>query len=159
MAIIEAHSFRRFLAVCFVLALLGPAARAGADTRFGLRGGYYTDAEGAFVGVELLTRIASRVYLNPNIEYVFVDNVKYSTWNADFHYDLPTHGSTFVWLGAGLALLVFDPDGPDNSSTDVGANFLAGVGFKSGSVIPYFQVKAIAKEGSGEVALAFGLRF
>lgn len=155
-----ARQFRLVLTVVLAVALLAMAAPARADNlRFGLRGGYYTDAEGAFVGVELLARIASRVYFNPNLEYVFIDGGRYSTWNADFHYDVPMHGSTFVWLGAGLALVLVDPDGPDNSNTDVGANFLAGVGFRTGSVIPYFQLKGLAKEGNGELVVAFGLRF
>lgn len=142
------------------LGVLAPALTARADNlRFGLRGGYYTDAEGAFVGAELLARLAPRIYFNPNLEYVFVDGGRLSTWNADFHYDLPTHGSVYVWVGAGLALVLSDPDGPDNSESDVGANFLAGVGFGSGGVIPYFQIKGLARDGSGEFVVAFGLRF
>jgi len=139
------------------LALLAAPAQAD-GLKFGVRGGYYTKVEQPFAGVELLARVAHRVYFNPNVEYVFVDNGTYTTWNADFHYDLPTHGSTYVWLGAGLALVRLDPEGPDNSNSDAAANFLAGLGFRGGSVIPYFQAKVIAKDET-EFSLAFGLRF
>jgi len=153
-------SLRGWAAGLFLMGLAGAGPQAAAaDPHLGLRAGYYSDSEGAFLGLELLARVAPRIYFNPNIEYVFVDDGRLSTWNADFHYDLPMHGSTFVWLGGGLAVVVRDPDGPDNSHTDVGANFLGGVGLRAGGVLPYFQVKALAREGGGELVLAFGVRF
>jgi hypothetical protein len=124
---------------------------------FGVRGGYYTKVEKPFLGAELLVRAAPRFYFNPNVEYVFVDNGSYLTFNGDFHYDFPTHSSTYVWLGAGLALVRVHPDGA-GASTDVGANLLGGVGFRTGSVVPYVQVKAIVKNDS-LISLAVGLRF
>ena len=149
----------RTLLVLAALPLICAAAPARADDAiFGVRVGYYTDAEEAFVGAEFLARLAPRVYLNPNVEYIFTEGSTYMTFNADFHYDFPSRRSAFFWLGAGLAVIYVDPDGSASSDTDVGANFLGGVGFKSGSVIPYFQVKLIAKDDT-EVALAVGLRF
>jgi hypothetical protein len=137
--------------------LLAPPVCAD-GLKFGLRGGYYTEAEGAFVGAELLVPMAHRFYFNPNVEYVFLDGGSLVTYNADFHYDIGIGSGTFVWLGAGLALVQDNPDGPDNSSTDAAANFLGGIGFRAGSAIPYLQVKVIAKSGS-EFVLAFGVRF
>jgi hypothetical protein len=134
------------------------SASADEDTLFGVRAGYYTEAEGAFVGAELLFRLAPSVYFNPNFEYVFVDNVDYFTANADFHYDFPSHGRTFFWAGAGLALVRTDPEGRPDGNTDAAANFLLGVGLSRGPTIPYLQAKVIAKDNT-EFALAFGLRF
>ncbi len=139
-------------------ALTGPSAFAD-DFKIGVRGGYYTKLDDAFVGGELLIRLDHRLYFNPNVEYVFVNDGKYVTFNGDFHYDFPTHSSAYVWLGAGLALVHDDPPGPDNTQDDVAANFIGGVGFRTGSsVIPYFQAKVIAKHDS-LFSLAFGLRF
>ena len=107
---------------------------------------------------ELLARVAPRFYFNPNVEYVFVDNGTYMTFNGDFHYDFPTHGRTYTWLGAGPALVRVDPEGPANANTDLAANLLGGIGFRRGSVIPYIQAKAIIKSDS-LVSLAVGLRF
>lgn len=50
-----------------------------------------------------------------------------------------------------------NPEGPRGSSTDVGANFLFGIG-RRGSVVPCVQAKLIAKD-STEFVLGFGLRF
>jgi len=87
-----------------------------------------------------------------------VGSGSYVTYNADFHYDLGIDRSTYVWVGGGLALVHVDPEGEDNGSTDAAANFFAGIGFRAGRAIPYFQAKVIAKSGA-EFALAFGVRF
>jgi len=145
------------LGAALALLILDAPATA-ADTKFGIRGGYYTDIGEPFLGAELLLPVARRIYFNPNFEYVFVENLDYWTLNGDFHYDFPTHRPYYVWAGAGAALIRVDPPGPDNSDTDVGLNVLAGVGFRTGSVVPYFQGKVILKNGS-EFALAFGIRF
>ena len=154
-----ANAVRRSLYAFSLLAcvLLGPAPAFADGVKFGVRGGYYTKVDAAFVGVELLAPVAHHVWFNPNVEYAFVDD-SYLTFNLDFHYDFPSHSSTFVWLGGGLAVVRFDPPGSGESNTDVGANILAGLGFRSGSVIPYFQAKVIAKDDS-VFAIAFGLRF
>lgn len=128
------------------------------EAKVGLRGGYYFDTEKPFVGLELLVRVAPRFYFNPNAEYVFVDDAHYFTWYGDFHYDFHVGHGSFAWLGAGLAVTTFDRSGPNDSTTDVGANFLAGVGVRTGGVIPYFQAKVIAKDSS-EFVLGFGVRF
>jgi hypothetical protein len=145
------------LAAALILAVL-PVSAAAADTKFGVRGGYYTDIGEPFLGAEVLVPVARRIYFNPNFEYVFVEDLNYWTLNGDFHYDFPTRRPVYVWAGAGAGLLRVDPPGPDNSDTDVGLNLLAGVGFQAGSAVPYFQAKVILKNGS-EFALAFGVRF
>lgn len=78
------------------------------------------------------------------------------TFNADFHYDFPTHGPTYVWAGAGLAVLYSKPEG-SGSSTDVGADFIFGLGHR-GPVVPYIQAKLIAKSDT-EFVIGVGLRF
>lgn len=124
----------------------------------GVRVGTYTQVGEPFVGGELLIRVAHRVYFNPNVEFVFVNRGSYFTVNGDFHYDFPTRHPTYVWLGGGLGLVAIDPPGSNNSDTSLAANFLGGVGFRTGSLIPYFQAKVIAKHDT-EFSLAFGLRF
>jgi hypothetical protein len=138
---------------------LGAAAPSVAAADFGVRAGYYFDVEEPFVGAELLARVAPRLYFNPNVEYVLVgEGLSYLTFNGDFHYDFPTRGSNFIWAGAGLGLIRVDPEGPDNSDTDPALNLLAGVGWRTGGVIPYVQGKVIIN-GGNEFVLAFGLRF
>ncbi len=137
--------------------LLASSVRAE-SVKFGIRGGYYTEVDEPFLGAEVLVRVDHRFYFNPNIEYVFVSNGTYLTFNADFHYDFVVDRKTFVWLGAGLGVVHDDPEGPENGKTDAAANFLGGIGFRAGSLIPYFQAKVIAKSGT-VFAVAFGVRF
>jgi hypothetical protein len=139
-----------------VLAIVVSATSARADL-FGVRGGVYTNLSKPFVGAELITPIAHRVFFNPNVEYVFIDNDTYLTFNGDFHYDFHTHSRALVWAGGGLAVIYENPKGSAGSSTDAGANFLFGVGVR-GDVIPYVQAKLIAKKNT-EFVVGFGLRF
>jgi len=144
--------------VLIVLAELAGAHPAAADTKFGIRGGYYTDIGEPFAGVELLTRVAHRVYFNPNFEYVFVDEAKYFTLNGDFHYDFPVAKDVYVWAGAGLGWSHFDFEGPGESDDHLVANLLVGAGVNAGGVIPYVQFKLIVQDNT-EFAIAVGLRF
>jgi len=151
-------TLRRAVLSAAALLLLGSASAAHAGD-FGVRAGYYFDFEEPFIGAEYLTRVAPRIYFNPNFEYVLVgDGLTYMTINGDFHYDFPTRGSTYVWAGAGLALVRFDLEGPDNSDTDPALNLFGGVGWRRGGVTPYVQAKVIV-DGGNEFVLAFGLRF
>ena len=150
----------RVLAVVVGLAVtvLVPKVASADEPMFGVRFGYYADAEKPFAGAELLVPVSHSIWFNPNAEYVFTDGLTYMTFNADFHYDFPSHRRAFVWVGAGLGLAYTNPEGPAGSNTDVAANFLAGVGLSRGPVIPYFQFKLIAKDNT-EAVFAFGLRF
>ncbi len=58
-------------------ALLGAATPARADTDFGVRAGYYTDAGKPFVGVELLTQ--AKLIVRSSTEFVIGVGVRFST--------------------------------------------------------------------------------
>ena len=154
---------RTALALAVLLAAGLGAAPAAADTDFGVRGGLYSDAEGGFLGVELLTDLTGRWFLNPNAEYVFVDDGDLWTLNLDAHYDLPLQAPTDVWVGGGLAVIFADDDRPgrgdDDSETDIGVNLLAGVGFlRREAIRPYVQGKVVLSDET-EAVLAVGVRF
>ncbi len=151
----SADRLRRLAAIALLLVMPSPWARAG--DLVGVRGGIYTQREQPFAGFELLLPIGGRVYLNPNFEYVFVENGSYLTFNADFHYDFRTHHRTYAWAGGGLAVLYTNPEGEGGNYTDLGLNVLFGIGFK-GDVVPYFQAKLIVTNDL-EFVLGFGLRF
>jgi len=152
----------RFMAVvsllCFPL-FLPPVVKAQ-GIKPGVRIGAYTDVGDLFLGGELLIPVASRVYFNPNVEYVFIENGNYITFNGDVHYDVYLENSNlFVWFGGGLAIIYFDPEGRRDADSDVGANLLFGAGLTTSSrLIPYIQGKVILSDNS-EFALGFGLRF
>ena len=143
-----------------VLALLMTAALAGAANAadFGLRGGRYNDTEEAFAGIELVFPLSDSLALAPNIEYVFApDDYRLGTANLDLTYTFG-RGAVKPWLGAGVAWIY--ARGFGITDTKFGANAIAGVGFGSGSVMPYVQVKQVFTEDSKrELVLGGGLRF
>ncbi|HKH49894.1 MAG TPA: hypothetical protein VKM72_35015 [Thermoanaerobaculia bacterium] len=155
--------------VVWMLAVAGLLIMPGlaqADVDFGVRGGFYSDADAGFLGGEALIGLTRAWYFNPNIEYVFVDDGSLWTANADFHYDFPTHSNLAVWAGGGPAVIFSSIDPPrgcrncdSNDQTDLGLNLLGGVGFsKRGPIRPYVQGKVTLSDNT-EAAIAFGLRF
>ena len=151
-----------FVVTALSMAVMSLAARpAAADVDVGVRGGYYTDAEEGFLGVDLLMQIQdTRWFFNPNLEYVFVDPGDLATLNLDVHYDLDTdNDDLYIWLGGGPAIIFRDDDRPNgDDETDLGLNLLGGIGWQLESVVPYFQAKAIIADDN-EVVLAVGVRF
>lgn len=147
------------LAAAVLLAWPQPAA-AQSDWDLGVRGGVYTGADAGFVGVEALGRIGrTSWYFNPNVEAAFPDNEDLYTFNADFHYDIPTGSNVAVWLGGGPALILHDPNNPRrDNETDFGGNLIAGIGLQRGAVRPYLQGKLIFADDT-EAVLAVGFRF
>jgi hypothetical protein len=136
-------------------------APAAADVDFGVRAGFYSDADAGFLGFELLTDITRRWFFNPNLEYVFVDDGSLWTLNGDVHYDLQTGSPLAVWVGGGPAIIFSEvdlPRGRSESETDVGVNLLAGVGAKRGALRPYAQGKVVISDNT-EAVVAVGLRF
>lgn len=131
----------------------------GRNWYFGVRGGAYFDVDEPFIGVELLFPLTSDIWFNPNVEWVFVDNADLATVNLDVHFDLPAGASYSFWIGGGLGLRYFNPDGPRDGDWDPGANILAGLGFGHGRVIPYVQAKVFVSDGNSEFILAGGFRF
>jgi hypothetical protein len=142
---------RNPIRVALVLAIMACALPAvAADFDWGVRGGLYLDPTDFFLGVEALTPISGNFFFNPNIEHVFSDD-SFTSVNADVHYDFGRRGRHFMWAGAGLALIL-------DNDTDVGANLLAGVGRRWGTLIPYAQAKVVLADDT-KVAIGGGIRF
>ena len=134
---------------------------AAADIDFGLRGGYYTDAEELFLGADVLTQISDTSwFFNPNVEFVFVDPGDLWTLNLDVHYDFDTdNDDVYLWAGGGPAVVFRDGGGRhDDNETDPGLNLLAGIGWQLESVVPYIQGKILLSDTS-EAVIAVGVRF
>lgn len=131
----------------------------GRSWYFDLRGGAYFDVDEPFIGAGFLFPLTNDIWFNPNVEWIFVDNADLATVNFDAHLDLPTSSSYSFWVGAGLGLEYFDPDGPRESDWDPGLNLLAGLGFGHGPFIPYVQGKLFINDDNTEFVLAGGVRF
>jgi hypothetical protein len=137
-------------------AFLTLAAAPGQAAQLDLRVGSYTDLDKLFAGAGFLSHVGGSIYLNPNVEYVFVDSGRYGTLNLDAHYDLPTHGRPHLWIGGGLALVHNNPEGEGGSTTDARGNLLVGLGLGSGRSIFYVQAKFISDD---QFVAAAGIRF
>lgn len=152
-------STRKLLLVLALLAAvvaLSPAAEA--QTRFGFRTGAYFNEPDPFVGAEVLFPLADGWFLNPNVEVVFGDEENAIVANGDVHWDLTRGRGSSFWVGAGLAVLLRDPDRGD-SETDAGLNLLAGVAAtRFRDFIPYLQGKVLVSDDTRGV-IAVGVRF
>ncbi|HEU4364337.1 MAG TPA: hypothetical protein VFT13_02620 [Candidatus Krumholzibacteria bacterium] len=153
--------FRTFtipsLAIVIVAMLFAAPAQA---TSFGVRAGYYFDADAVSIGTEMLTPLSESYnwYFNPNFELAVGDVRDIVAMNADFHYDFQPSSDLAVWAGAGPAIFVIDRGRFEDEKVDVGANLLFGLGANHGSVRPYGQFKAVLMDDP-EAAIAFGVRF
>lgn len=146
---------KRILISALVLLLgaaLAPAAE-GADIDWGVRAGAAFEGPDPLIGVEALWGLTNRVFFNPNVEVIFRDNDEEDvSVNADVHYDLPTGGNDFIWVGAGLAARETGDD------DDFGANLLGGYGWDRKTFVPYAQLKVFIGDES-EGSLVVGVRF
>ena len=149
------------LFVLMMLLILFSASTARADVHPGIRGGAYIEASGAFLGGELLMDIGPRNwFFNPNFEYCWGDKRNVASFNFDFHYDVPTTSSFYLWIGGGPAVVIFDPKNQFvKTDTDPGLNLFMGIGFnKGGHITPYIQPKVLISDHS-DFVLTFGVRF
>jgi len=152
----------RMLAFAMLLTasvILRPASSRGSD--LGFRVGYFFDAQALSIGMEVLNSLDnhSQWYFNPNVEMAMGDERNVAAFNGDFHYDLDSTSNTAVWLGAGPALLITDPDGRGgDTEVDPALNMFVGLGAKTGTYRPFIQMKGIISDNS-DAALAVGIRF
>lgn len=77
---------KKFIAIpalmgVLTLYLLPIILEAQQGIRPGLRLGVYTDARDLFLGGEILVSVNRHLYFNPNVEFVFVENGTYVTFN------------------------------------------------------------------------------
>jgi hypothetical protein len=141
--------------VALAWAVMGPSSPVAAGD-ISVRAGAYTDAEAAFVGIEYRTAVSGRLHAAPNFEIAFPSNGSLFSFNGDLHYLFPSKGKLVGWAGGGLGLYIRDHEG-EGQDTQVGANFIGGLGLRA-DLEPYLQLK-IAVAGNTEVVLGFGLRF
>lgn len=150
--------YQLFTSLALVLCTVVTLRAQSSSVSPGIRIGSYFDPTNFYVGGELLFPLSGAIYLNPNLEYVFVDGGTFATFNLDAHYDFPVSSPAYMWFGLGLGLLYSDPEGPIESELNPGLNILLGLGFDAGPVTPYTQFKATMAE-TNQFSLGFGLRF
>jgi len=143
------------------LAVMALASAPARSSDVGLRVGYFFDSEALSIGMGMLTPLDNEGewFFNPNLELGFGDRRNLAALNGDFHYDFDTSSDAAVWVGAGPALLITDPQyAHGDNDVDPALNMFLGVGAKTGTYRPFAQLKGVLSDNS-EAALAVGIRF
>jgi hypothetical protein len=92
-----------------------------------------------------------RLYLRPNIEVGFGDNVTVVAFNFEFVYRFASRRPWHIYAGAGPAINLYNREGRDD--TDAGFNILFGAENRQGL---FFEFKVGA---SGSPDLKFGVGY
>lgn len=157
---------KKRLLVLIALAVLVPAgAHAQALTSYGVRAGFSVDPEQIVLGGQLsVGDVAPNLTFDPNVEFGFGDNLTIIAFNLDMHYHFDIHSSwrPYVGAGAGINLISFDapPGFPgDDSTTEVGANFIFGAGTPTSSGNRFFGEMKLGVGDIPELKLLVGWNF
>lgn len=135
-------------------------ARPGRGWYLGGRTGFYSAQGDPFIGAEVFVPVAERLSFNPNVEWVFVQDIDgLFTVNADVVYDFSLQGSNFMWAGAGVGVRHFAKGGGWPAENNLALNLLGGMGFGQGNeIMPFVQGK-LAISDATEFVLSAGFRF
>ena len=153
------RSTQRIVLACLLLLGVGStAAHAGMLGGFepGIRAGSYTDNGDFFLGVDAKFNVLG-LNADPSVEYVFVDNGTFMTFNLDGFVDVIHLPVISGWLGGGVGLMYFDTDQSD-STTDPVVNVVAGVAV---NVLfnPYVMAKWIFADNNDGFVICAGVHF
>ncbi len=111
----------------------------------GIRGGISVEPDQFYFGGHLETSpLVDRLYFRPNVEVGFGDDLTLIAANMEFVYKFSTRRDWNIYAGAGPSLNIYmiDNGGEDDSDTEAGLNFLAGVEASSGLFFE-FKIGAI----------------
>jgi hypothetical protein len=136
---------RKFAVILFVLVVLPVAAGAAIYTEsYGPRFGASVDPGQILLGGQLtLGEITPKLVFSPSGEIGLGDQQTNVAFNMDFDYRLSLQGSQwtpYVGGGIGIDFASFDNPAPfpDDSETNVGANFILGAGVPTRSGSNFF---------------------
>ncbi len=129
-------------------------APALAQDGWGLRTGYSADPNQFYVGAHVgIGPLVSNLWLRPNLEIGFGDDVTLIAINAELAYWFPTKSAWRLYLGGGPALNIYDFD--TGSETQGGLNFMFGVAHRGG----FFGEIKVGVFDSPDFKIGFGYTF
>ena len=141
-----------FVAACLFL----PSGAAALNViQPGVRTGIYEDGDNWFLGVDVKTKVAM-IAVNPNFEWIFVDNANSFTLNVDGLLTVFPIPLLDPYVGAGIGTFYVKPDNRD-SKNDFAFNLIGGVSFNV-KLNPYVQIKYVITDNNTWV-IAGGIHF
>jgi len=104
----------------------------------GIRGGASVNPDQFYLGGHLETGpLVDRIHFRPNVEAGFGNDLTLLAANMEFVYKFPTRSGWGLYAGGGPALNIYMVN--DDSNSEAGVNFLAGVEHRRGL---FFEFKA-----------------
>ncbi len=143
-------------ALLLILTIALPAGAAQAQTRFGVRGGFYLDHDALFVGAQLTQPVAPHWHAVPNFELVLVERGSLFSFNGDFIHRFPARQSPRWYAGGGLG--ISHRSYRDFNDTDIGLNGIFGAEFGRGKTLPFAFIKLLLFADS-ELVIGGGVTF
>lgn len=142
--------------------LLITTGHAQARNSAGLHGGFSSGPDQFVIGPHLnLDAVGEHLYVVPSGEVGFGDHAFTMSFNGDLQYRFVVHRSkVHPYAGGGMTLFFFDPDGPGESSTNLGVNALGGIFFGRMNGRPMFlDLKLGLSSEVPDWKLQFGFTF
>jgi hypothetical protein len=121
---------RRVLVALALCAVLPATALAQIQEGIGPRVGFSVDPDQLVLGGQMIVgEIAPKLTFDPSLELGFGDDVTTFAANFDLHYHFDIENVTWQpYAGFGLDVMFANPDGPADSSTDIGGGLIIGAG-------------------------------
>jgi hypothetical protein len=143
-----------------LICLAAAVSTARAETRVGIRGGLSVDPDQVLVGLSFQPpAIAQNLYIVPNIEAGFGDDLFSLAFNGDLQYQFGHSGGVRPYAGGGLALTYWNADN-GGDDTELGVNALGGLLFDRSSGAPIFlEMKLGLSDEVPDFKFVVGLMF
>lgn len=118
-------------------ALVLSVGQASAETTWGPRAGLSFNPDQIALGAHLQFPIATNLYLVPNADIAFGDDLFTIGLHGDLAYRFASEGSIRPYLGGGVSWYNYSPDEGDSRSK-AGADVLGGLWFNANGSTPFF---------------------
>ena len=150
-------SLKRIVVAGALLSALTPAL-ADQPGGVSVTAGNYFNMSQPFLGIGYQMPISPRWSIQPNAEYIFVDQGHMYAYNVDGKYLMDPSAPNRMYLGGGFG--VIRRNTPFADSTDSAVNVTWGVDFDSykGPLTPFISTRAVFSNNS-DFAVSFGVRF
>ena len=130
----------------------------GAGMKVGMLDPEGSDAAPAVSGHMEFHQPGTSWHLMPSVMFWNADRLSGLSGNFDMYYHFVPGGQPTPYIGTGVGVNYFDPDGPDNGSTRLGLNLFGGLRFPAGGSRLFVEGRYTASELS-QISILGGVTF